>query len=1038
MPSIEDNHGPQLSSSHLPAQNIQSVLSNEARGTRSVDTIQSSSEADGPEHIFASYFQSGDIDDLDQRLLQLDASFSFLPVDHPHRSAVLYSIGMGFCHRYEKTKQSEDLDKAVIHSQLALLVDPSKWTSRALFARVMLGKYKQRQHESDLDTCINHLDKAIACIPAGDGQIHENLALKLEALMARYHLKRKVEDLYQASAIVSEVFRDLPPDDLRQAYFGDYLRGQPGYSYNENENRADDDKWIGITERALASIPKSDKRRVTILFASAVRLRRRYCRADDMQDLETSILRLKEAVSFYVLQTKPRPPWLLTYLADSVLERFKRTSQVVDIDEAQEHINMAIASNQNNGNDSWRILAYNVLSQVLLARYRTTRSIAELQTGLRIYDDLETRSLERTDVFSQSAFFSFFGMLHKEMYSATRRVEHLDSAIMKTERALALVPKTDPLRGGVLMRHAELLSEKYSATKDMTHTLSSFTSMVDSLRSPDVSPLGRIVAARWVVQALCSHKHWEEAAQVILFALPLVPYACGRDLNRQDQLHTARHVSAIASVAVFVLLRTGDVEKALRGLEFSRGLIINSLLDDQSDISNLQQVHPELAEKYNTLRLQAFKPVQSGDAVADHQGQNKRRAAFKQLECCEDRIRQEPGFESFQKLASLENLPRLAGEGPIVIVNSLKWGSDAIIITTSRTHAIPLPEMTPRAPLEFQERLKRSGQIDPPAPRDLESDEQPVNQSTELLSWLWITCVEPVLQALISEGAISTKGEPSRIWWIGAGSAGLLPFHAAGEYINGVLVPGQSCLDKVVSSYTPTIKVLVNARARAARKTSVEELNNAEDSLLLVTMPTTPGQPDLLGARRESQAIIKTAAESFTVEELEQPNAEEVLGKLRDHSGIVHFACHGYSDPSDPSRSHLLLQEHSEEGLVVDRLSVTNLLDTRAQGQAWIAYLSACSTANIKDKALADESLHITSGFLIAGFAHVIGSLWSADDDVCVSMATHFYTFLITNRDTNTDINRAVAQAVHNALLQVRREYASDPSMWALYIHVGA
>jgi CHAT domain-containing protein len=203
-------------------------------------------------------------------------------------------------------------------------------------------------------------------------------------------------------------------------------------------------------------------------------------------------------------------------------------------------------------------------------------------------------------------------------------------------------------------------------------------------------------------------------------------------------------------------------------------------------------------------------------------------------------------------------------------------------------------------------------------------------------------------------------------------------------------------------------------------------------------MPSTPGQPDLLGARRESQEIIKTAAESLTVEELEQPSTEEVLGKLRDHSGIVHFACHGYSDPSDPSQSHLLLQKRSEGGLVVDKLSVTDLLDTRAQGQTWIAYLSACSTANIKDEALADESLHITSGFLIAGFAHVIGSLWSADDDVCIRMATHFYTSLITKRATNTDINRVVAQAVHDALLQIRREYAHDPSMWALYIHVGA
>lgn len=1002
-----------------------------------MDKVQSPREVDVPQHILAPYFESGDIDDLDHRILQLDASLSFLPINHPHRCAVLYSIGMGFCHRYGKTKQSEDLDKAVIHSQLALLLDPSKWTSQALFARVLLEKYNHHHHEIDLDTCISHLDKAIACIPAGDGRFLENKALKLQALTARYGRKRNVEDFNQVSAIVNEILRDLPPDDHMWAYFGDFTRGQEGYSHDENVNRDDYEKWISITERALASIPKSDKRRVEMLFASAVRLRKRYARTDDRQDLETSILRLQEAVSFYVSQAKPCPSRVLVYLADSVLERFKRTSRVADLDEVHEHVNMAISSFENGTNEIWHFLAYHVLSQVFQARYHATRGLAELESGLRILEKIETNLPEKTDVFSQSMLFSCISSLHEEMYSATQRVEHLDSAIIKTERALVLVPKTEFIRGPILRKHGRLLLKKYDATKDKAHANKSFESMITSACSPDVSPLGRIVAWRLVVQELCSHKHWEEAAQCLLLAVPLIPYACGRDLQRQDQIHTARHVSAIASLSVFVFLRTDNIEKALKSLEFSRGLIINSLLDDQSELSNLQQVHPKLFEKYSTIRLRTFNAAYSIDAVPEYQDQNERRAAFKQLQSCENRIRQEPGFENFQRLTSLNSLPHLAEEGPIVIVNSTYWGSDAILITKSGNLTIHLQEMTPRAPLEFQERLKGSRQIGPPASRDLESDEQPVNQSTEFYSWLWMTCVKPILQSLISKGAISTKEELSRIWWIGTGIASLLPFHAAGEYKDGVLVPGESCLDKTISSYTPTIKMLVNARARAAQKTFDEE-KDAKDSLLLVTMPRTPGQTDLLGARQESQAIIKSAAEFLSIEELEQPTAEEVLRKLSDHSGIVHFACHGYSDPSDPSQSHLLLQKQSEEGVVVDKLSVASLLDTRTQGQAWIAYLSACSTANIKDQALADESIHITSGFLTAGFAHVIGSLWSADDDVCVRMAVQFYTSLIAKLATSTDINRAVAQAVHDALLQVRKEFAHDPNMWALYIHVGA
>lgn len=768
-----------------------------------------------------------------------------------------------------------------------------------------------------------------------------------------------------------------------------------------------------------------------------MRLKRRFGRNNDLQDLETSILRLKEAVSFFVLQTKPCPPNVLVSLAESILGRFKRTHQVVDLDEAKEYIDTALSSTHTDHDITSLIFANIFLCQCRLGWYHTTQDLAEIETGLRTLEDLEKRSIKKATVFTQVAFFLCLGVLQKEMYLATRCGKHLETAITSIERALDIMPEAHPPRGATLMQHASLLMEKFNTTNDIDDARKSFQSTVDAFCDANVSPLERIMAARRALHVLRSQELWEDAAKLVLSALPLVSYACGRDLNRQDQIHTARQVSVLSTEATFIFLRAGNVVEALVSLEFSRGLIINSLLDDPSDISKLQQAHPELAEQYNTLRLRAFQSTHSSDVVFNHQGQNERRAAFTQLQCLEDRIREEPGFEHFQQLKSLENLPQFAEEGPIVIVNSTHQGSDGIIITASCITHLQLPEMTPRAPLGFQERLKRSGQVDIPAPRDLESDEKLVNKSTELLTWLWVTCVGPILRLLVSNGDISTQGELSRIWWIGTGPAGLLPFHAAGEYIDGVLVPGQSCLDKVVSSYTPSIKVLNNTRARTARKTSLAEANNSENTLLLVTMETTPGQPDLLGARQESRAIIKTAAQSLVVEELEQPSSEEVLGKLRDHVDIVHFACHGYSDPSDPSQSHLLLQKHSEDELVVDKLSVTNLLDTRIEGRAWIAYLSACSTANIKDAKLADESLHITSGFLIAGFAHVIGSLWSADDDVCVRMATHFYSSLLTKR-ANTDVNRAVAQAVHDAQLQIRREYADDPSLWALYVHVGA
>jgi CHAT domain-containing protein len=138
----------------------------------------------------------------------------------------------------------------------------------------------------------------------------------------------------------------------------------------------------------------------------------------------------------------------------------------------------------------------------------------------------------------------------------------------------------------------------------------------------------------------------------------------------------------------------------------------------------------------------------------------------------------------------------------------------------------------------------------------------------------------------------------------------------------------------------------------------------------------------------------------------------------------------------DPSERHLLLQNSSQSQPAVDELTVRRISEVTL-GRAWIAYLSACSTAEVQAGHLADEVLHLVSGFQVAGFGHVIGSLWSADDAICARMAKLFYKFLIEKGDVK-DRNQAVAEALHHAVVKVRSDYLQEPLLWALYIHSGA
>ena len=238
-------------------------------------------------------------------------------------------------------------------------------------------------------------------------------------------------------------------------------------------------------------------------------------------------------------------------------------------------------------------------------------------------------------------------------------------------------------------------------------------------------------------------------------------------------------------------------------------------------------------------------------------------------------------------------------------------------------------------------------------------------------------------------------------------------------------------MSQIIPSYTPTIKALSYARSCALR---TAKISSSETSILVVTMPTTPEHKPLPGVDHEKFAIQQITKDVCRIKRFESPTAAQVLNDMSGFD-IVHSACHGLVDPEDPSNSHLALQRSGPSGPVVDELTVSDISKKNALGRTWIAYLSACSTVGVEAKLLANESLHLVSAFRLAGFAHVIGSLWPADDDICVRMAGSFYRYLTKSGTRHS--NRAVAEALRNSILEIRSE-TQDPRLWATFIHSGA
>jgi CHAT domain-containing protein len=138
----------------------------------------------------------------------------------------------------------------------------------------------------------------------------------------------------------------------------------------------------------------------------------------------------------------------------------------------------------------------------------------------------------------------------------------------------------------------------------------------------------------------------------------------------------------------------------------------------------------------------------------------------------------------------------------------------------------------------------------------------------------------------------------------------------------------------------------------------------------------------------------------------------------------AHFACHAVSSPTDAAGGQLLL--HDRELTVRDIAALRN-------DRAELAYLSACETAHGPER-LADEAIHLTGTFHLAGYPHVIGTLWSIAEPVAAAVARSVYDDITTPvPDTGN-----TAEALHKAIREARDAAPDTPAIWAAHIHVGA
>ena len=453
-------------------------------------------------------------------------------------------------------------------------------------------------------------------------------------------------------------------------------------------------------------------------------------------------------------------------------------------------------------------------------------------------------------------------------------------------------------------------------------------------------------------------------------------------------------------------------------------------------------------------------------------------------------IRTKEGFEKFQAFSLKDQLLDTAANTTRVLLNTTHFRTDAIIIHgNGNVQTIPLNQSVFQNSSQYYDKLQNKFGYN-----DHKDWAESNANMRSLLEWLWDQVVGPVLDAVklgplkklyeyvpivdkakadhlsrlrntngpgcsdsdqlvilqelmkqqpnITSFANSTQSsEPQfrtrkaanppnfpRIHWIGVGRMAAFPFHAAGYGTRDLRKNTMSC---VISSYASTLTALAFAEQK---RTTLEP---SAFKLLLVTMPKTPNQSGFPGVAKEAQIIQEAAKVLAAVELRESAPVQVVLNDLPLFNA-VHFACHGFADPNSPFRGGLLLcgdepEKNFDENTQNSILTVESISSVNTENSQ-LAFLSACCTAENASSELMDEGIHLASAFQLAGFPHVIASLWEVTDVLSVTIAEKFYEILFAR--SNLTGHDKVAYALHDAI-QAARRVCDDPLSWATTVHFG-
>lgn len=887
--------------------------------------------------------------------------------------------------------------------------------------------------------------------------------LQSDMFFVKFRRTNNRDDLEEAVTLAERAIEELLPDDVERlsgkisCLLARLLRFRYGWTKSPDDLR----KGRTYGQQAYDATKCDAPERIIVVDLLAALLYELYIVTGDSNVLQKSISLTQETVT---ISQEGGFRWCIAtnLLANRLHDQYDLTQAVSFLNESMRQAILLLKHTPANDPELW--VRRNNLASKFLARYTRGKDPADLD--LAINTNKQAMEACTSELQINKVNLGLASLLHNR-YDLSGNMDDLELAIDLTEKGIGQLPDMDPHRHGYEFNLANMYWAKYEFHNDLNKTrvpdnllddipgLVEFIEMgvEERLQKANIDDLdksikfyrkalddlpedhmnearfafytGRAIENRYCRSALLRdsedavsfyERAWRangsrlleriqgarEAAKMYTYGYPkdltkssewlrsaveMLPMISPRSIDDEDRQHTLGNFAGLASMAAAVALEAGHEPcEALELLEIGRGVMANLTLQLRTDTSDLKQQHPQLADEFEELREELSVPSAGNPAAAPLLAEGKRRSdAEQRFRTLVKAIREKDNFEYFLLPPPVHELKNAVEGGSMVILNVCQLRCDAFLIDSSGLRVLKLPDLTLQDAEEHAKNLTKSSSA----------------CSTHLLQWLWDVAAGPILKELGFQTSPSSEKWP-RIWWVLTGPLVHLPFHAAGYHDDA---SGNTVLDRVMSSYCTSASFFAHER----RKKFGGDVKAGTGQALLVAMKKTRGMDDLSFATEEVDKVSQICnSMGLAVVRPEPSTRSSILDSLRSCS-IFHFAGHGQTNSEDPSQSSLHLEDMA--------LTVGDLRNSHLPQQSlFLAYLSACSTGANRADGLLDEGIHLISGCQLAGFRHVIGTLWQVSDQYCVPVASEIYEMLLNEKMGDEN----VCKSLHRSLRALR------------------